>query len=133
MARIGGVDLPNEKRVEVALTYIFGIGNALAKKILSAAQVNPDTRVKDLTEEEANKLREAAQAYKVEGEVKSEVSRNIKRLIDIGAYRGLRHKKGLPVRGQRTKTNSRTRKGPRKTVGVVRKKEERRALKTGDK
>lgn len=133
MARIGGVDLPNEKRVEVALTYIFGIGNALAKKIIFAAQINPDTRVKDLTEEEANKLREAAQIYKVEGEVKSEVSRNIKRLIDIGSYRGLRHKKGLPVRGQRTKTNSRTRKGPRKTVGVVRKKEERRALKTGDK
>ncbi len=133
MARIAGVDLPNGKRVEVALTYIFGIGNALAKKILAVAQVNPDTRVKDLTESEATKLREAIQIYKVEGEVKSEVSRNIKRLIDIGSYRGLRHKKGLPVRGQRTKTNARTRKGPRKTVGVVRKKEERRALKTGDK
>ncbi len=117
MARIAGVDIPREKRVEVALTYIFGIGLPTSKKILSATGVNPDTRVKDLTEEETQKLRkEIEEHHKVEGDLRREVSMNIKRLIDIGCYRGLRHKQGLPVRGQRTKTNARTRKGPRRTV-----------------
>jgi small subunit ribosomal protein S13 len=103
MARIAGVDLPRDKRVEIALTYIYGIGRSLSKKILEATQINPDTRVRDLTEEEVTKLRR-------------EVALNIKRLIEIGCYRGIRHRRGLPVRGQRTKTNARTRKGPRRTV-----------------
>jgi small subunit ribosomal protein S13 len=117
MARIAGVDIPREKRVEIALTYIFGIGLPTSKKILAVTGVNPDTRVKDLTEEESQKLRrEIEDHYKVEGDLRREVSMNIKRLMDIGCYRGQRHKLGLPVRGQKTKTNARTRKGPRRTV-----------------
>jgi small subunit ribosomal protein S13 len=123
MARIVGVDLPKEKRVEVALTYIYGIGLSSSKRILSMTKVNPDTRVRDLTEEEIVRIRdEIEKNYKVEGELRREVSMNTKRLIEIGTYRGLRHRKGLPVRGQRTSTNARTRKGPRKVVGVKRKK-----------
>lgn len=117
MARIEGVDLPRNKRIEVALTYIYGIGRSRAKEILAATQVNPDTRVKDLTDEEITRLREfIGRNYKVEGDLRREVQMNIKRLIEIGCYRGLRHRRGLPVRGQRTRTNARTRKGPRKTV-----------------
>lgn len=117
MARIAGVDLPRNKRVEVALTYIYGIGQSLSKKILSDTGVNPDTRVKDLTEDEITRLRDAIERnYKVEGDLRREVNMNIRRLIEIGCYRGLRHRRNLPVRGQRTRTNARTRKGPRKTV-----------------
>jgi small subunit ribosomal protein S13 len=117
MARIAGVDLPREKRIEVALTYIYGIGLPSSKKILETTSISPDTRVKDLTEEEAQKLRaEIEDAYKVEGDLRREVTMNIKRLIEIGCYRGMRHKFGLPVRGQKTKTNARTRKGPRRAV-----------------
>ncbi|HEY8498164.1 MAG TPA: 30S ribosomal protein S13 [Limnochordales bacterium] len=123
MARIAGVDLPRDKRVEVALTYIYGIGRSSARQILARTGVNPDTRVRDLTEDEVTRLREVIEReYKVEGELRREVAANIKRLIDIGSYRGIRHKRGLPVRGQRTRTNARTRKGPRRTVGVKRKK-----------
>lgn len=123
MARIAGVDLPREKRVEAALPYIYGIGRTRAKEILEKTGVNPDTRVKDLTEEEIARIRDFIDKnYKVEGDLRSEVQLNIKRLIDLGTYRGLRHRRGLPVRGQRTQTNARTRKGPRKTVGVKRKK-----------
>ena len=129
MARVAGVDLPRDKRVEIALTYIYGIGRTLAHKILSTANVNPDTRVKDLTEEEIGKLNAVvSKEYKVEGDLRTEVAQNIKRLIEIGTYRGLRHRRGLPVRGQRTHSNARTRKGPRKTVGVVREKTKRKAL-----
>ena len=117
MARIAGVDLPKEKRVEIGLTYIYGIGVASSRKILKEAGVNPDTRVKDLTDEEVNSIRKAIDGtYKVEGDLRREVALNIKRLTEIGCYRGLRHRRGLPVRGQRTKTNARTRKGPRKLV-----------------
>ena len=117
MARIAGVDIPREKRVEIALTYIFGIGLPTSQKILAATAVSPDTRVKDLTDEETQKLRrEIEDRYKVEGDLRREVSMSIKRLMDIGCYRGQRHKLGLPVRGQKTKTNARTRKGPRRTV-----------------
>lgn len=117
MARIAGVDLPREKRVEIALTYIYGIGLTRSKEVLERTGINPDTRVKNLSEGEQSTLREAIEkTYKVEGDLRSEVGQNIKRLMDIGAYRGLRHRRGLPVRGQRTKTNARTRKGPRKTV-----------------
>ncbi|OEF97914.1 30S ribosomal protein S13 [Desulfuribacillus alkaliarsenatis] len=116
MARIAGVDLPRDKRVEVALTYIFGIGRAVSNKILADTNINPDTRVRDLTDDEVNRLREVISAMKVEGDLRSEISRNIKRLMEIGCYRGLRHRRGLPVRGQKSKTNARTRKGPRKTV-----------------
>ena len=117
MARIAGVDLPREKRVEIGLTYIFGIGNTSAAKILAETGVNPDTRVKDLTEDDIAKLREVIdKEYKVEGDLRREVALNIKRLMEIGCYRGVRHRKGLPVRGQKTKTNARTRKGPRKTI-----------------
>lgn len=117
MARIVGVDLPRDKRVEVALTYIYGIGLPTAKKILAATGVNPDTRVRELTEDEISRLRdEIDRNYKVEGDLRREVALNIKRLMEIGCYRGIRHRKGLPVRGQRTKTNARTRKGPRRTV-----------------
>ena len=117
MARIAGVDLPREKRIEIGLTYIFGIGNATAKKILEKTGVNPDTRVKDLTEDDVAKLRdEIDKEYKVEGDLRREVALNIKRLMEIGCYRGIRHRRGLPVRGQKTKTNARTRKGPRKTI-----------------
>ncbi len=121
MARIAGVDLPREKRLEVALTYIYGIGRSSSLKILRDSQVSLDTRVKDLTEEEVNRLRRVIEGqYRVEGDLRREVSMNIKRLMDIGCYRGLRHRRGLPVRGQRTSTNARTRKGPRRTVGVKR-------------
>ncbi|MCS6907426.1 MAG: 30S ribosomal protein S13 [Anaerolineales bacterium] len=117
MARIEGVDLPRNKRVEIGLTYIYGIGRSRAKEILQATQINPDTRVKDLTDAEVTLLRDyIAQHYKVEGDLRREVQMNIKRLIEIGCYRGLRHRRNLPVRGQRTRTNARTRKGPRKTV-----------------
>ncbi|MBO4262439.1 MAG: 30S ribosomal protein S13 [Clostridia bacterium] len=117
MARIAGVDLPREKRVEIGITYIYGIGRSTAQKILKATGVNPDTRVKDLTEEDIAKLRDYIEHnLKVEGELKTEVSLSIKRLMEIGCYRGVRHRKGLPVRGQSTKRNARTRKGPRRTV-----------------
>lgn len=117
MARIAGVDLPREKRVEIALTYIFGIGRSTSKRILAATGVNPDTRVRDLTEDEVSRLRDYIDKnVKVEGDLRREVSLNIKRLMEIGCYRGIRHRRGLPVRGQRTKTNARTRKGPRRTV-----------------
>lgn len=117
MARIAGVDLPNDKRVEIGLTYIYGIGRPTANDILSRAGINPDTRVKDLTEEEVGKIRKIIENdYVVEGDLKREVSLNIKRLMEIGCYRGIRHRRGLPVRGQKTKTNARTRKGPKKTV-----------------
>ncbi|MCL4542335.1 MAG: 30S ribosomal protein S13 [Deltaproteobacteria bacterium] len=119
MARISGVDLPKNKRIEIALTYIFGLGRSLSKRILEKANVGLDTKVKDLTDTQINLIRQLIDGeYKVEGDLKREVQMNIKRLIDIGSYRGIRHKRGLPVRGQRTKTNARTRKGPRKsTVG----------------
>ena len=117
MARIAGVDLPREKRVEIGLTYVYGIGRTSAKKILEATGINPDTRVKDLTEDEVGKIREAIdREYTVEGDLRREVALNIKRLVEIGSYRGIRHRRGLPVRGQRTKTNARTRKGPKRTI-----------------
>ena len=117
MARIAGIDLPREKRVEIGLTYIFGIGRKTASQILASTGVNPDTRVKDLTEDDVSKLREYIDHHlHVEGDLRREVSVNIKRLTEIGCYRGLRHRRGLPVRGQRTKTNARTRKGPKKTI-----------------
>jgi small subunit ribosomal protein S13 len=123
MARIAGIDLPREKRLEAALTYIYGIGGSSSRKILQECGVSPDVRVKNLTEEEITKLRRSIEGnYKVEGDLKREVSMNIKRLMDTGTYRGLRHRRGLPVRGQRTSTNARTRKGPRRTVGVKSKK-----------
>ena len=118
MARIAGVDLPNEKRIEAGLTYIYGIGWTTSTKILEKTGINPDTRVKDLTEEEAGKIRKVIEAdYMVEGDLRRDVNMNIKRLMEIGCYRGIRHRRGLPVRGQKTKTNARTRKGPKKTVG----------------
>ncbi len=124
MARIAGVDLPNDKRIEIGLTYIFGIGRATSNEILSKAGVNPDVRVKDLTEEEAGKIRKIIdQEYMVEGDLRRDTSLNIKRLMEIGCYRGIRHRKSLPVRGQKTKTNARTRKGPKKTVGRTKKKD----------
>jgi small subunit ribosomal protein S13 len=123
MARIAGVDLPREKRVEIGLTYIFGIGRAKSNAILTQTAINPDTRVRDLTDDEINKLRESIDKdFKVEGDLRREIALNIKRLVEIGCYRGRRHRMGLPVRGQRTKTNARARKGPLKTVGVQRKK-----------
>jgi small subunit ribosomal protein S13 len=122
VARIAGIDLPSEKRIEVALTYIYGIGPTTARKILAATGVSSDVRVKNLSDEDAGKLRSIIERdYKVEGSLRSEMAMNIKRLMDIGAYRGLRHRRGLPVRGQRTKTNARTRKGPKRTAGAVRK------------
>ena len=123
MARIAGVDLPREKRVEIGLTYIFGVGRATSNRILSKTGVNPDTRVRDLTDDEISRLRETIEKeHKVEGDLRREVSLNIKRLMEIGCYRGRRHRMGLPVRGQKTKTNARTRKGPKRTVGVQRRK-----------
>ena len=123
MARIAGVDLPKEKRVEIGLTYVYGIGLKTSQKILAEAGVNPDTRVKDLTEDETAKIREVlSRTCPVEGDLRREIALNIKRLSEIGCYRGIRHRRGLPVRGQRTKTNARTRKGPKRTVGVRRKK-----------
>ncbi len=118
MARIAGADIPNEKRIEVALTYIYGIGPTSSNMILQETRISPSTRVKDLTENEVSRLREALeQQFTVEGDLRRELAMNIKRLMDIGAYRGLRHRRGLPARGQRTRTNSRTRKGPKRTVG----------------
>ena len=132
MPRIVGVDIPKEKRVEIALTYIFGIGRSLSNKILKISNISPDKRAKELTEEEVARLSSVIQKdYKVEGDLRREISANIKRLIDVGSYKGLRHRRGLPVRGQRTKTNARTRKGPRKTVGVVRQKVERTVKDSG--
>ena len=117
MARIAGVDLPREKRVQIGLTYVYGIGRTSADKILEVTGINPDTRVKDLTEDEIAKLRDAIdEGYTVEGDLRREVALNIKRLTEIGSYRGIRHRRGLPVRGQRTKTNARTRKGPKRTI-----------------
>ena len=117
MARIAGTDLPKEKRLEIGLTYIFGIGRTRAKEILAATGLNPDTRVKDLTEDDVAKLREFIDNnYSVEGDLRRDIALDIKRLIEIGAYRGVRHRRGLPVRGQRTKTNARTRKGPKRTI-----------------
>lgn len=122
MARIAGVDIPRDKRVDISLRYIYGIGPTLARKILETTQIRPETKVRDLTEDEVVRLREVIERqYKVEGDLRREVNLNIKRLIEIGSYRGLRHRRGLPVRGQRTRTNARTRKGPRKTVAGRRK------------
>jgi len=122
MARISGIDLPKEKRVEIALTYIYGIGRSSSKEILRAAGVSPDTRAKDLKEQEVSRIAAIIQKeYKVEGDRRREITQNIKRFIEIGSYKGFRHRRSLPVRGQRTKSNARTRKGPRKTVGVTRK------------
>ena len=119
MPRVVGVEIPKEKCAEIALTYLYGVGRPLARKILAQMQIEPNKRAKDLTDEEVSRLTQAIQAhYKVEGELRREVAANIKRLIDAGSYRGLRHKRGLPVRGQRTRTNARTRKGPRPRVGV---------------
>jgi small subunit ribosomal protein S13 len=123
LARIAGVDIPREKRVIVSLTYIHGIGPTSAQRIVEGAKVSPDTRVRDLTEDEVNRLRELVERrYKVEGDLRRETSMNIKRLMEIGSYRGIRHRRNLPVRGQRTKTNARQRRGPRRTVGIRRKK-----------
>jgi small subunit ribosomal protein S13 len=123
LARIAGVDLPKDKRIEIGLTYIYGIGLSSSRKILKTTGVNLDTRVLKLTEEDVTKLRSVIESdYKVEGALRGEISMNLKRLIDIGSYRGLRHRRGLPVRGQRTKTNARTRKGPKRTVGSKRSK-----------
>jgi len=128
MPRILGVDLPKEKRIEISLGYLYGVGRARANEILNEAKISPDKRAKDLTEEEISRVTAIIQKnYKVEGDLRREISANIKRLIDIGSYRGYRHKKGLPVRGQRTRTNARTRKGPRRLVGNIRKTEEKKA------
>lgn len=123
VARIAGVDIPRDKRVEVALTYIYGIGRSRSRQILAATGINPDTRVRDLTEDELVRLRENIdQNYVIEGDLRREVQQNIKRLMDIGCYRGIRHRRGLPVRGQRTRTNARTRKGPRRQIGAKQRK-----------
>ena len=123
MARISGVDLPKEKRVEIGLTYIYGVGLSTSQKILATTGINPDTRIKDLTEDEVNEIRNYVNKnLMVEGDLRRDVALNIKRLVEIGCYRGIRHRKGLPVRGQKTKTNARTRKGPRKTVSRKKKK-----------
>lgn len=121
MARIAGIDLPKEKRIEAALPYIFGIGPTLTKQILTKCQIDPNLRTKNLSEEQVNKLQKAVEEYKVEGDLRREIQGNIKRLQEIGSYRGLRHAKNLPVRGQRTKTNARTKRGKRITIGTVRK------------
>jgi small subunit ribosomal protein S13 len=118
MARIAGADIPDDKKVEVSLTYIYGIGSASSKQILQATDIDPATRVRDLTESEVARLRETIEAsYMIEGDLRREIAMNIKRLMDIGSYRGLRHRRGLPIRGQRSRTNARTRKGPRRTIG----------------
>ena len=122
MARIAGVDIPNDKRVVISLTYIYGIGASLAEKILADVNISVDTRVKDLTDEQVASIRKYIDGYKIEGDLRREVALNIKRLTEIGCYRGIRHRRGLPVRGQRTKTNARTRKGPRKIVSKSKKK-----------
>lgn len=121
MARIAGIDLPNEKRIEASLPYIFGVGSTLAKKILKDCEIDPDLRTKNLTEEQINKLQRAIENFKVEGDLRREIQSNIKRLQEIGTYQGLRHSRGLPVRGQRTRTNARTKRGKRVTIGTVRK------------
>lgn len=121
MPRIVGIDIPKDKRIEVSLRYIYGIGAVTARKILAQAQLDPNKRAKDLTDDEVAKLTQVISAYKVEGDLRREISGNVKRLIDIGSYRGFRHKRGLPARGQRTRTNARTRKGPRPRVGVRKK------------
>jgi small subunit ribosomal protein S13 len=127
MARIAGVDIPREKRVEVSLTYIFGIGPQTARRVLTIANVDPNVRVKNLNDEQVGRLRDVIdKEVKVEGELRREIALNIKRLMEIGTYRGLRHRRGLPVRGQRTRTNARTRRGPRKTVGVRKKAAEKK-------
>ncbi len=132
MPRIVGVDIPKEKRIEIALTYIYGLGRTSANKILKRTGISPDVRAKDLTEEEVSRLSTAIQKdFRVEGDLRRLVASNIRRKIDIGSYSGARHKRSLPVRGQRTRTNARTRKGPRKTVGVVRDKSARKAIKEG--
>src|SRR4051794_14865385 len=119
MARISGIDLPRDKRVEVGLTYIFGIGLTTSQKLLARTNVNPDTRIRDLTDDEVNRLRDVIdKEMRVEGDLRREISMNIKRLIDIGSYRGLRHRRGMPVRGQRTRTNARTRRGPKRGIGI---------------
>ena len=120
MARVAGVELPRDKRIDIALTYIYGIGTTSARKIMAECQVRSERRVRELTDEEVHRVQTAVSKYKVEGDLRREVSGNIKRLIEIGCYRGTRHQKGLPVRGQRTRTNARTRKGVKKTVGIVR-------------
>ena len=123
MARIAGIDIPREKRVEISLTYIFGIGLPTSQKVLAQTNVNPDTRVRDLTDEQVNRLRDIIdRRYTVEGDLRRETAMNIKRLTEIGSYRGVRHRRNLPVRGQRTKTNARQRRGPKRTVGIRRKK-----------
>lgn len=123
MARIAGIDLPRDKRVEIGITYIFGIGRTTARKVLDATGIDPETRVRDLTDREITKLRQSIENdYQVEGALRGDITFNIRRLMDIGCYRGLRHRRGLPVRGQRTRTNSRIRKGPRRTIGAKRKK-----------
>ncbi|MGQ9623488.1 MAG: 30S ribosomal protein S13 [Candidatus Caldatribacteriaceae bacterium] len=122
MARIAGVDLPPNKRIGIALTYIYGIGKSLSKEILEEAKIDPSVKVKDLTDDEISRIQKLVEQYPVEGELRARIAQNIKRLVTIGCYRGLRHRRGLPVRGQRTRTNARTRKGPRRTVGVRRKK-----------
>ena len=123
MARIAGVDLPRDKRIEVALTYIFGVGLPTSQKVLAEAGVNPDTRVKDLSEDELGRIREVLdKTAQIEGDLRRDIALNIKRLTEIGCYRGIRHRRGMPVRGQKTKTNARTRKGPKRTVGAKRKK-----------
>jgi small subunit ribosomal protein S13 len=123
MARIAGIDIPREKRVEVALTYIYGVGLSSSQKILKQTSIKPDTRVRDLTEDQVNRLREVIdRSFKVEGDLRRETALNIKRLIEIGSYRGMRHRRNLPARGQRTKTNARQRRGPKKTVGARKKK-----------
>lgn len=133
MPRIVGVDVPKEKRIEIALTYIHGIGRTSANKILKKTGISPDTRAKNLTEEDVSKLSSVIQRdYRIEGDVRRMVSGNIKRLMDIGSYRGFRHKRSLPVRGQRTRTNARTRKGPRKTVGVVKDRKPRGVIKDNE-
>lgn len=121
MARIAGIDLPNEKRIEASLPYIFGVGPTLAKKIISECQIDPNTRTKNLTEDQINKLQRAVEKFKVEGDLRREIQANVKRLQEIGAYRGIRHSRGLPARGQRTRTNARTKRGKRITIGTVRK------------
>ncbi len=134
MPRLLGIDIPKEKRTEIALTYIYGIGRTLSNKILKIANISPDKRAKDLTEDEVARLATIIQKdYKVEGDLRRDISANIKRLIDAGTYRGFRHRRGLPVRGQRTRTNARTRKGPRKTVGIQRQKSEKPAAKPAEK
>lgn len=134
MPRIVGVDIPKEKRTEIALTYIHGIGRTISNRILKKAGISPDKRAKDLTDEEISQLGAIIQKeYKVEGDLRREVASNIRRYIEIGSWRGLRHRRNLPVRGQRTRSNARTRKGPRKTVGVIRDKKARAALKEGSK